>query len=163
MSDTMIAQVLSLPKSNLSRGAHTLLLLIAHHTNHRTGLAFPGHRLLAQELRVTERHIKRLIHEVWKLGYLQMIPGQGRGHLTVYRLQVSPPEVIHRKGDIPPAAPKKKGDIAAPIPAEKGTLPHPPIDVVEQTPTEQRCVSYPARGEGPRYCPLHQRSHFATG
>jgi hypothetical protein len=141
MSDAMIAHVPRLSNPDLSSGAHKLFILLAHHTNYKTGLACPGHRLLAQEMRVTERHIKRLVRELVKSGQVDVIHGEGRGHLSTYRIKLPPPEVIHRKGDMSTEAPARKGDIFAPDPGEKGTFSHPPIDEVEQREKTEQAVS----------------------
>jgi hypothetical protein len=102
----MISQVLRLSKSTGS--AQKLLLVIAYHTNHETGLACPSRRLLATELRVSERHIKRLLHTLFKLGELDIRHGQGRGHLSTYHIRLDPTDVIHRKGDMPKGGPPPK-------------------------------------------------------
>jgi hypothetical protein len=128
MSMDTISRVLRLSNPNLSRSAHKLLLILAYHTNHLTGLTCPGHRLLAQELLITERQVIRLVHRLEKDGWIEVVRGQGRGHLSVYRIKLDPTEVIHRKGDILPPAPRRKGDISG---QEKVTFQVAPINVVE--------------------------------
>jgi DNA-binding MarR family transcriptional regulator len=113
MSMDMLAQVLRFSNPLVSRAEHKLLMILAYHTNHDTGLAYPGRRLLAQELLITERHVKRLVQGLVKAGWLEVKPGQGRGHLSVYRIKVPPDEVIHRKGDMSRRRPPRKGDIFA--------------------------------------------------
>ncbi|SRR6266511_3007092 len=111
MSMDMLAQVLRFSNPQVSRAEHKLLMVLAYHTNHETGLAYPGHRLLAQELLLTERHVKRLVHGLVKAGWLEVKPGQGRGHLSVYQIKIPPDEVIHRKGDMSRRRRPGKGDI----------------------------------------------------
>jgi hypothetical protein len=172
MSMEMIAHVLRWANPQVSRAEHKLLMVLAYHTNHETGLAYPGRRLLAQELLITERHVKRLVHRLVKAGWLQVKPGQGRGHLSVYRITIPPDEVIHRKGDRSPRRRPEKGDILAP---EKGTFRPTPNKEVEPTernlqacahaPGQDRlwpeCIGY--RHQGWRYCDRCQRSHYGSG
>jgi hypothetical protein len=128
MSTEMIAQVLRFSNPLLTRPQKNLLLVLAYHTNHATGLAFPGHRLLSQELLVTERQVKHLVRRVVKAGWVEVRPGQGRGHLSVYRLTLPPDDVIHRKGEVSAAsAPEKRGNRAP----EKGKSAAPPYKEVE--------------------------------
>jgi DNA-binding MarR family transcriptional regulator len=96
----MLAHVLRFSNPQVSRAEHKLLMVLAYHTNHETGLAYPGHRLLAQELLITERQVKNLVRRLVKAGWLEVKPGQGRGHLSVYRIKIPPDDVIYRKGEI---------------------------------------------------------------
>jgi hypothetical protein len=112
MSMEMLAQVLH--KSQHTGSAYKLLLVIAYHTNPQTGLAWPSRRLLAAEIRVGERYLKRLLRRLVKSGELEIRPGQGRGHLSVYRIHLDDAEVIHRKGGLTPLrVPLKRGPIEA--------------------------------------------------
>jgi Sugar transport-related sRNA regulator N-term len=111
MSMEMLAQVLRFSNPQVSRTEHKLLMVLAYHTNYETGLAYPGRRLLAQELFITERHGKRLVRVLVKAGWLEVKAGQGRGHLSVYWIKIPPDEVIHRKGDISRRRRPGKGDI----------------------------------------------------
>src|SRR5213593_1880544 len=111
MSMDMLAHVLHFSNPQVSRAEHKLLMVLAYHTNHETGLAYPGHRLLAQELLITERQVKNLVRRVVKAGWLEVKPGQGRGHLSVYRITIPPDDVIHRKGEISPRPRAGKGEI----------------------------------------------------
>src|SRR3989442_11492141 len=99
MSMEMIAQVLKMSNARLSRAEHRMLMVLAYHTNRETGFAYPGHRLLAKELLITTRQVIKLIQRLEKAGWIEVRRGQGRGHLSVYRLKVAP-EVIHRKGEL---------------------------------------------------------------
>jgi Sugar transport-related sRNA regulator N-term len=128
MSMEMLAHVLRFANPQVSRAEHKLLMVLAYHTNHETGLAYPGRRLLAQELLITERHVKRLVYRLVKAGWLEVKPGQGRGHLSVYRIKIPPDEVIHRKGDLSRRRHSGKGDIFA---QEKGTFRRALNNVVE--------------------------------
>jgi hypothetical protein len=128
MSMEMLAHVLRFSNPQVSRAEHKLLMVLAYHANHETGLAYPGRRRLAQELLITERHVKRLVQGLVKAGWLEVKPGQGRGHLSVYRITIPPDEVIHRKGDISRRRRPGKGDIFA---QEKGTFRGAPNNVVE--------------------------------
>jgi len=129
----MVTQVLRLSNPNLTRACQRFLVVLAHHYNDHTGLCCPGHRLLARELLVSERQVKRLVHDAAKAGFLDVLPGQGRGHLSTFRLKVPPPEVIHRKGDISRNDAAGKGDIFGPEGPRKGDiLGCAPIKVVEQ-------------------------------
>jgi Sugar transport-related sRNA regulator N-term len=167
MSMDMLAQVLRFSNPQVSRAEHKLLMVLAYHTNYETGLAYPGRRLLAQELLITERHVKRLVHALVKAGWLEVKPGHGRGHLSVYRIKLPPDEVIHRKGDILRRRPPRKGDIFAP---EKGTFSRALTKVVEPrernlqagalAPEEQShaCIGIPMTGK--QYCPRCRCTHF---
>jgi hypothetical protein len=60
MSMEMLAHVLRFSNPQVSRAEHKLLMVLAYHTNHETGMSYPGRRLLAQELLITERHVRVL-------------------------------------------------------------------------------------------------------
>jgi hypothetical protein len=114
MSMEMVAQVLH--KSQHTGSAYKLLLVIAYHANPETGLAWPSRRLLAAEIRVGERYLKRLLRRLVKSGELEIRPGQGRGHLSVYRIHLDDAEVIHRKGGLTPMRlPPKRGPFGATV------------------------------------------------
>jgi hypothetical protein len=172
MSMEMLAQVLRFSNPQLSRAEHKLLVVLAYHTNHETGLAYPGHRRLAQELLITERQVKNLVRRLVKAGWIEVNPGQGRGHLSVYRLTLPPDDVIHRKGEISQRPIARKGEILRP---EKGKFCVAPNKEVEPTernlqagaraPIQDRplpeCLGYSHHGW--RYCDRCQRSHHGSG
>jgi hypothetical protein len=146
MSMEMIAQVLRLSKSTGS--AQKLLLVIAYHMNHETGLACPSRRLLATELRVSERHIKRLLHTLFKLGELDIRHGQGRGHLSTYHIRLDPTEVIHRKGDIPKqGATPKRGHVGSEQRGHSGSA----VEPKERNPDQPRSLPDTTTGLWPSY------------
>jgi hypothetical protein len=128
----MVAQVLRLSNPTLTRAGHRLLVVLAHHHNAKTGLCCPGHALLGRELLIGKRQVIRLVHSLEKDGWIDVVPGQGRGRLSLYRIKLPPPDVIHRKGDISRTDAGRKGDISGPEGPRKGDiLGHVPITVVE--------------------------------
>ena len=172
MSMEMIAQVLRLSNGTLPRAAHKLLMVLAYHHNATTGLICPGHRLLAQELLITARQVRNLVRTLEKLGWLEVRHGQGRGHLSVYRIKIPPDAVIHRKGEISQRPIARKGEILRP---EKGKFcgaPHKEVEPRERN--LQACAHAPGQDDSPpeclgdshrgwRYCDRCQRSHYGSG
>jgi hypothetical protein len=84
MSAAMIAHVFAASKSPPS--ARLVLLAIAYHTNHATGLAHPSERRLMMETGLSRRHLQRLLHELETCGELRIARSRGRGHANVYRI-----------------------------------------------------------------------------
>jgi len=160
MSTEMLAQVLRLSNPLLSRPQKNLLLVLAYHTNRETGLAYPGHRLLSQELMITTRQVRNLVHQVEKAGWVEVRRGQGRGHLTVYRLKLDPEEVIPRKGEMVYAPSSEKRGNPAPekgkSAAEKGKSTVTPIYEVEREKKEMETGLAPVQSRRGTYsqCPL---------
>lgn len=157
MSSDMLAQVLRFSNPILTRPQKNLLLVLAYHTNPTSGLAYPGHRLLALELMITERQVKTLVRRVVKTGWVEVRPGQGRGHLSVYRLTLPPDEVIPRKGEmLNSPSPEKRGNPAP----EKGKSAVTPYKEVEREKKGEMGSPWMAsRPETYRECPLCQINH----
>jgi hypothetical protein len=167
MSMEMLAQVLH--KSQHTGSAYKLLLVIAYHTNPQTGLAWPSRRLLAAEIRVGERYLKRLLRRLVKSGELEIRSGQGRGHLSVYRIRLDDAEVIHRKGGLTPLrVPLKRGPIEAKKRGPFGVTVEPTERNLQagayapgQDCPRPECLGYSHHGW--RYCDRCQRSHKGSG
>src|SRR4051812_15530172 len=76
----------SIWESDLAGGELLLALAIADHADH-DGKCFPGEKTLAAKCKLSVRHIQRLQAVLEEKGYLQIVRGIGRGHMTTFQLQ----------------------------------------------------------------------------
>jgi DNA-binding transcriptional MocR family regulator len=165
MSDARVAQVLGLSNPNLTRACQKLLIVLAHYENARTGLCCPGHEVLSRKLMVSKRQVIRLVKQSQKDGWLDVIPGQGRGHLSVYKLKLPPPEEPPIKGDISRNDAGGKGDFLSQTHSRKGDILGRAYKEVEQTrdKTEQESSARAFKPEmqSPFWCEAHGYAHSA--
>lgn len=73
-------------ESSKQSGSKLLLMLaLADHAN-ESGICWPGIESLAEKVRLSERHTKRLIQELIDEGEIEVEHGCGRGNTSMYRL-----------------------------------------------------------------------------
>jgi helix-turn-helix protein len=82
MSDAMVAYVRTRSKS--TGMAKFLLVLLASHHNHLTGLCNPSLDTLAWEFTRSKAYVIKLLHQLEQLGELQILRGHGRTHVNHY-------------------------------------------------------------------------------
>jgi helix-turn-helix protein len=155
MSMTMVAYVRDF--SNVSGSAHRLLLILASYAHPDSGLAWPSRARLVRDMGVSPQYVKRLQAKLIKIGALALVPGQGRGHFSCYRIVVDPEKVIHRKGQHFHGEGREKRATDVP---EKRATPVPPIE----SKSERKNARAHAPQDARRGCPLrHDPVDFSTG
>lgn len=116
MSIEYVRAVLELPQPiGLQR---LLLIAIAEHAD-RNGFAEPGNDCLADETKISERQIRRMVQQMEAHGLLQTVSrGNGRGHRRVIRLCFAPASLTKRGT----TAPIKEDSHCLPLTEEKGDI-----------------------------------------
>jgi hypothetical protein len=105
------------------KGAKLLLLLaIADNADDEDGMAFPGLKYLSNKVRMSQRHVKRMVQELAETDELAVVWGGGRGHSNRYYLllnmtgeaaaeiKAEVAEENARRAIEPHTKPTKKGD-----------------------------------------------------
>jgi hypothetical protein len=133
MSITMVAYVRDF--ANVTGSAHRLLLIIASYAHPDTGLAWPSRARLVRDMGVSPQYVKRLQAKLIKVGALELVPGQGRGHFSCYRIVVDHEKVIHRKGQHFSLAGREKR--ATVVPEKRAT----PVTAVESKSERKKTVA----------------------
>jgi hypothetical protein len=124
---------------SLQKNAGLLIMLaIADHADD-DGIAYPGVPRLARKARVTERHARRLIHQLARAGEIEIASGAGKNGTNVYRIKLP---LINRHPD------KLSADAEVRSPLTPASAP--PDTRVRQTirePSRKHQASYPPEFE----------------
>jgi hypothetical protein len=73
-------------ESNLKGPELLMAVAIADHAD-TDGRCFPGLDTLAAKVKLKKRQVQEIIHRLEKRGIIKIVPGKGRGHLSVFEFQ----------------------------------------------------------------------------